>query len=120
MAAYRNQNVDCIILKDRINNICQTNKLQFPIHSHYFSFNQRICTLSIGRMLFVGHNNFADDRTRTTRFLTDVIEFLSNKDKLELYSVDLSSSSFNTALPNADSDSALTVYSYSDLIKLSI
>jgi hypothetical protein len=119
MATYRHQNVDCIILKDRINNICQTNKLQFPIHSHYFSFNQRICTLSIGKLLFVGQNNFVDDRTRTTKFLNDVIDFISNRENLELHFADLSSSSFNIALPNVDTDSSLTVYSYSDLIKLS-
>lgn len=118
MATSRVSNIDCILLKDRINTICQINKLQFPIHSHYFSFNQKISTLSIGRILFVGHNSFVDDRTRTNKFLNKVIEFLSNKDNMDKFVVEMSSPSFDANPHDSLTDDSLIVYRYSDLVKV--
>lgn len=120
MSTSRSSNIDSILLKDKINTICQINKLQFPIHSYYFSFNQKISTLSIGKILFVGHNSFVDDRVRTTKFLSKVIDFLSDKDNMNKYILDLSSTSFDCVQQCTDQDDILNVFKYSDLVKMSI
>jgi len=69
-------NSEIILVKDKINNLCQINHFIQPQFISFPHFNQRIPCIIIGSVVFNGLNWMVDDRTKTVKLSNFVISKL--------------------------------------------
>jgi len=88
-------NSEIILVKDKINNLCQINHFIQPQFISFPHYNQRIPVIIIGAVQFNGFNWMIDDKAKTVKLANFVIQKLFDPIFVQNHSDLLKRSYFN-------------------------
>jgi len=97
-------NSEIILVKDKINNLCQINHFIQPQFISFPHFNQRIPCIIIGSVVFNGLNWMIDDKAKTVKLANYVITKLLDPQFVQTNSELLKRSYYNYTTVNIIED----------------